>query len=325
MNFKTGRSKLILFSALVAFLVLPSLLLSAVGLSIPFGGRISAVIPCLFSGGNLLITQIPVAGPPLLILRPGISKLYAYYQPTPGAHILGTALGSDLCIIFPFPPVIVPAPLITMIGTSGVAGMVGGLGSGGDSDSSDSSGQGGNQTQNPTQNQNNDPCSGANGQSSSYITANEGWRNNMYLDSEGNRTIGVGHKITASDNFSSPISDSQVRQLYNKDYASARSGAMASAASHGVDWNSLSATRQTVLTDMAFNMGASGGQGLDGFVNMWSAIKRQDWSTAGREVYGSGYRGSRADRNSRAMANNDSSEINDRINSDQRARENCAG
>ena len=327
MKFKTVRSKIFLLLAVGCLFILPSVLVGA-GLAIPFGGRITSVLPCLFSGGNVLITQLPVAGPPYMILRPGVSRLYAYYQPTPGAHILGTLLGADVCILFPFPPVIVPAPLISMIGTSGVAGMIptGGGGNGAGSDGADNTpGQGENQPPATPQNQDQKPCADQNSQAGSYIVANEGWRNNMYLDGNGNPTIGIGHKITPNDRLSSQISDSQVNQLYARDYQTARNGAMASAANHGVNWDSLSPTRQTVLTDMAFNMGAAGGGGLDGFNNMWGAIRNQDWATAGKEVYGSGYVGRRADLNSRAMASDDSSEINNRINDDPRAESLCAG
>lgn len=323
-NFFKSKSfyrKVLITFFVCLLIVLPSLLLRA-GVSIPFGGRITTVIPCLFSGGNMLITQIPVAGPPMLILRPGISKLYAYYQPTPGNNILGTAFGADVCIIFPFPPVVVPAPLITMIGTSGVAGAISSSGSSsGTNSNSDQNSN--NQTNNDQSTQDTNVCSNQNRQASSYILANEGWRNDMYLDSNGNRTIGVGHKIVGNEVTSAHISDERVSELYASDLATARTGAMTAAANHGVDWSSLSATRQTVLTDMAFNMGSGNGQGLDGFNNMWAAIKNQDWSTASKEVYGSGYTGSRADRNSRAMASNDSSEINERINNDTRAREMC--
>lgn len=326
MNLKSIRSKVFL-SLVIGFLFcLPSIFVWA-GLAIPFGGRIVNTTPCFFSGGNILITQLPVTGPPMMILRPGISRLYAYYQPTPGSHILGTLLGADVCIIFPFPPVVVPAPLISMIGTSGVAGMVP-TGSGsetGESQADDSTPASGGDKPSTPQNQDQEPCADQNSQAGSYIVANEGWRNNMYLDGNGNPTIGVGHKITPNDHFSSSISDSQVRQIYAQDYEIARNGAMASAANHGVNWNNLSPTRQTVLTDMAFNMGAAGGEGLDGFNNMWAAIKNEDWAMAGREVHGTNYSGARADRNGRAMASDDSSEINDRINRDADAKGFCNG
>ncbi|MEK7091921.1 MAG: hypothetical protein AAB900_02950, partial [Patescibacteria group bacterium] len=270
--------------------------------TIPFGGVVAGVIPCLCSG-NFVIIQKPVAGPPTLIYQPGVSRLYQYGQIlVPGSHILGNATVPVPCIqlviIFCIP--IYTAPLITMVGTSGIGGLASNLGGGG-SGGGDNGGGGGappgsGGSPAPTGQTTNNPCGPGQSQlTSQYIESNEGWRNNVYVDSEGNPTVGIGHLLRAGEVIpAGNLSDSQVRTYFANDYSRAVSDARGAASRHGVNFDNLSPARQTVLVDMAFNMGTNPNgltqsqQGLDGFNRMWSNIQSGNWQAAGQEVHGTG-------------------------------------
>jgi len=104
---------------------------------IPFGGRIVAVVPCtcnMMAGDmSFYIQQLPVAGTPNLIFKVGFSRLYNYFQLTPGSWILGNTLAVSSCWVG-FIPFCVPAgpggavaPLISIVGTSGVLGVASSL------------------------------------------------------------------------------------------------------------------------------------------------------------------------------------------------------
>jgi GH24 family phage-related lysozyme (muramidase) len=137
-----------------------------------------------------------------------------------------------------------------------------------------------------------------------YTAANEGWRNDAYVDSIGLKTIGVGHQGT---NVPSHLEDPAVRCTYIQDRAIALGGARWAAKANGVDFDSLSAPRQGVLVDMAFNMGG-GGAGLSGFKKMFAAIKVGNWTLAGQEVSNSNYGGQvsgRSKRNAKIMSTSD--------------------
>ncbi|OJI08021.1 MAG: hypothetical protein COX02_02525 [Candidatus Vogelbacteria bacterium CG22_combo_CG10-13_8_21_14_all_37_9] len=329
---KTFLMKFILGILIFSQVAVP-LVARAVG-TIPFGGIVTGVIPCLCSG-NFLIIQKPVAGPAMLMYQPGVSRLYQYGQIlVPGTQILGNASVPvpcvELIVIFCVP--IYTAPLITMVGTSGIAGAIPNFGGPNGSANPNSSGAPpGPNTPSPTGSTTNNPCSTNQSQSSAgYITANEGWRNNVYVDSRGNPTVGIGHLIRAGESIPSGyLTDTQVRNYFNQDYSRAVNDARGAADRHNVDFDSLSPARQTVLVDMAFNMGTNpngltqGQQGLDGFNRMWSGIEAGDWQRAGQEVQGSGYYGPRADRNAQIMATDDQSLINQQINRDPRSASIC--
>ena len=105
--------------------------------AIPFGGRITSVIPCtcnwMLGDLSVCVEQLPVAGPPFLIFTAGVSRLYSYFQLLPGSWILGNTypmVSSCWVGVIPF---CVPvdgcalAPIISIVGTSGV-GMTAGSG-----------------------------------------------------------------------------------------------------------------------------------------------------------------------------------------------------
>lgn len=296
---------------------------------IPFGGRIVKVTPCLVSE-NIMITHVPAAGSPVVMYQPGLSRLYSYFQLTPGNWMLGNTMGMTTCLqLVPFPPFVISLgtyPLISIVGTSGT-GMT--AGSGADtSDSLDNSDRASSDNVVPVSYEPVEPCGEGDNTTSSYIIANEGWRNSPYNDSLGYRTVGVGHRITGDEpfNVNQTLTNQQVATLFEQDYNRAKEEAAMAAALHGVDFDSLSDTRQAVLTDMAFNMGAQGGGGLAGFNNMWGEIAQGDWDGAAGEIQNSTYARQlpgRSELNAEAMRTNDRTVLDRHINSDPQAWQFC--
>ena len=148
------------------------------------------------------------------------------------------------------------------------------------------------------------------GDARSYTQGNEGYRSCVYNDSLGNPTVGYGHLVTSADNLSvgDCISDAQGQELFNNDYNQAAQEAVAFVG--GVNnWNQLTADRQTVLIDMAFNLG---GTGLGSFTELQAAVldgvnsgSSSAWEAASAEILDSVYANqvpNRARRNALIMA-----------------------
>ena len=170
------------------------------------------------------------------------------------------------------------------------------------------------------------PCSDSNKSTGSYIISNEGWSNSQYTDSRGFPTIGVGHKIESGESFPNPMTDEQVAQLFQADYAKHYNQARTAAINNGVNFDALSPRRQTVITDMTFNLGAQGSGGLNEFQEMWAAMRTEDWSKAGEEIMDSEYAGqvgNRARANADIMRTDNDSYINQTINSNPKAKNYC--
>jgi lysozyme len=86
----------------------------------------------------------------------------------------------------------------------------------------------------------------------------EGFRTDVYEDTEGNLTVGIGHLLTPEDKktlkFGDEISEEQVQQWFREDQLSAKLNAK----SVVNDFNSLPDDAQTVFESMAFQMGRGG-------------------------------------------------------------------
>jgi len=103
----------------------------------------------------------------------------------------------------------------------------------------------------------------------------EGFRSAKYTDSRGFLTIGYGFNVDAgiSEYAASCLLDAQVHE--------------AEADVSNFDWYaSLDAVRQSVLVELAFNMGI---RKLQGFPKMLDACSRLDWATAGNELRNSAW------------------------------------
>ena len=123
---------------------------------------------------------------------------------------------------------------------------------------------------------------------------NEGYRRFVYTDTEGHPTVGIGFNLDRSDarqrlsavgaNYNavragtSPLTDYQIRSLFDDDMASAVTCASSWLSSV---WWKLSTDRQSAMADMAFNLGC---RGLMQFRNMKAALERGDYAGAAREM-----------------------------------------
>ncbi|MAM85723.1 MAG: lysozyme [unclassified Hahellaceae] len=108
----------------------------------------------------------------------------------------------------------------------------------------------------------------------SQLERHEGLRLKPYLDTVGKLTVGYGRNLEdvgisrdEADFMLDNDIDQVERQLETID-----------------EYRDLDPVRQTVIANMAFNLGFAG---LMGFKNMWSAIDRRDWDRAAKEMLNS--------------------------------------
>lgn len=133
------------------------------------------------------------------------------------------------------------------------------------------------------------------------LVLHEGLREQAYMDTEGNWTIGVGYNITGRgwDSLEKVIGR-RVRPADDviEDVRITREEALAVLRAdvdrvervvlvYFPEYALLSEVRQRVCVDMAFNMGYSALK----FKNTLAAIKARDWSTAAKELYRSKWAG----------------------------------
>ena len=103
------------------------------------------------------------------------------------------------------------------------------------------------------------------------IKKHEGYREFIYEDTKGRRTIGIGFNLEAG------MSQEEAELL-----ASFRINKIAEVLRYKIkNFNSLSATRQDVLIDVAYNVGING---LLGFEKMLTAIDELDYKRAKLEL-----------------------------------------
>ena len=123
---------------------------------------------------------------------------------------------------------------------------------------------------------------------------NEGHFRCVYKDPRGIPTIGVGFNLKKSGarmritnigaNYknilrkSECLTDSQIKDLFDDDMAEAVQCARSWLSKV---WSKLGSTRQSVIADMAFNMGCSS---LKQFKRMKAAIEEQDYTKAAAEM-----------------------------------------
>lgn len=125
------------------------------------------------------------------------------------------------------------------------------------------------------------------------LRRDEGVKHEMYVDSEGWLSIGVGHNLRQR-----PLSDRAIQVILEDDVRDTTEGLMAAHPWVGA----LSEVRQEVLINMAFNMGLGG---LNSFKRMLVAVQNGQWKKAADEILDSNYAkqvGDRAKRLARQMA-----------------------
>ena len=134
------------------------------------------------------------------------------------------------------------------------------------------------------------------------LNRHEGFELEVYLDSEGNPTVGRGHLVLPEDNLKvgDTITEEQAEAFYEKDIDNARQ-----VAENFVPnvWGDLSQQRQNVLTNMSFNLG---GPRLNKFEGLKGALQVGDYNLASDEMMDSiwsGQVGRRADNLAYRMEN----------------------
>ena len=100
------------------------------------------------------------------------------------------------------------------------------------------------------------------------VVLNEGKRNQMYKDSLGIETIGIGHNLRDK-----PVSDRAVYVIFEDDMAEI----FPQLDKHVPWWRDLDDARQCAIADMAFQMGIGG---LLGFRNTLALIRAGQYTDA---------------------------------------------
>lgn len=111
------------------------------------------------------------------------------------------------------------------------------------------------------------------------LTLDEGVRFNVYTDTTGNPTVGIGHNLNAGPlpGQTYPMTQAQVDALFAKDVAST----VAKLDQHLPWWRSLDDVRQRVMLNMCFNLGIAG---LMTFVGFLSLVKTGQYAHAAEDM-----------------------------------------
>ncbi len=117
------------------------------------------------------------------------------------------------------------------------------------------------------------------------LQGREGRRHDVYLDSKNILTVGIGHKVLASDNLSlgDIISDAQIDSFFSKDSRAAYNAANAQATDLG---KTNDATLLIALLCVNFQLGSGW---TSKFYNTWAAIKSGNISDAVNRLYQSAW------------------------------------
>jgi|TARA_R110000803_G_scaffold157849_1_gene222131 lysozyme len=113
----------------------------------------------------------------------------------------------------------------------------------------------------------------------SQLVEDEGLRNKVYEDTEGNLTVGVGHKVLPEDNLKrdSVLDSDAVERIFDKDAISA----VKQASTLAVNWESLPAQAKHVLANMTFQLGKAG---VSKFEKTLDLINKKDFKGASVEM-----------------------------------------
>jgi lysozyme len=111
------------------------------------------------------------------------------------------------------------------------------------------------------------------------LITDEGYRNDVYLDSFGNLTVGIGHLVMPSDELKEgdTITDEKVKDLFEHDIIHAQIGCRALI--QGFDY--LPDDLQNELINMCFNLGMTR---LAKFKKMLAALNSRNFVTAATEA-----------------------------------------
>ena len=109
------------------------------------------------------------------------------------------------------------------------------------------------------------------------IKQHEGFRDKVYKDSLGKRTIGYGH-LCVEDfwNDDQKYLESFLNDIFEKDFKTACDNAMVL-----IGDKPISANATQVIIEMVFQLGIGG---VSKFKKMWEALKKEDYYTASIEM-----------------------------------------
>lgn len=108
------------------------------------------------------------------------------------------------------------------------------------------------------------------------LRRDEGVEREIYLDTKGIRTVGVGHNIEAHplpEGWTTPLTDEQIDQLLAEDLESV----FADLDRAYPWWRKMTYARQRVIANMMFNMGLTK---LSGFKNTLAAMEQGRYMAA---------------------------------------------
>ena len=112
------------------------------------------------------------------------------------------------------------------------------------------------------------------------VKKHEGYRNKVYLDTLGKRTVGVGH-LCVEDFWEDDkeYEESFLMEILEKDLSEAIKGANDLMAEHGcMDINEKA---HEILIEMVFQLGKTG---VSKFKNMWKALSGLEYSAAADQM-----------------------------------------
>ena len=112
------------------------------------------------------------------------------------------------------------------------------------------------------------------------VKKHEGYRNKVYLDTLGKRTVGVGHLCV--EEFwedDKEYEEKFLMDILEADLQNAIKGAKDLMAQHGcMDIDEIA---EEIIIEMIFQLGRTG---VSKFKNMWKALSELDYSTAASEM-----------------------------------------
>jgi len=113
------------------------------------------------------------------------------------------------------------------------------------------------------------------------VKLSEGFRDHVYMDTEGFRTIGWGHKVVHEDDFvdGKTYSQEELQEVFDKDLDKAIG--LARQLMEENDVRDLPTTAQHTITEMVFQLGKSG---VSKFRNMWKALQESNFIGASYEM-----------------------------------------
>ena len=126
------------------------------------------------------------------------------------------------------------------------------------------------------------------------LERDEGYRTDIYLDTEENPTVGIGHRILRSDpEYGKPVgtkvTDERVEELFTQDVSTALENCNAVFP----NFDTLPQEAQRIIANMMFNLGK---KGFKSFKKLIAAVKDCNWSKAADEMVDSDWYGQVGDR-----------------------------